>query len=382
MRQPSIVIHKGKKEEKYDLYVEDYVISFIKEKKGMQDAAEILFYGCREENGRKYTIYGAGQDRHITVFDKYDLLEEISCTMKQAEPVFVIREANGSYEVKGYHLFYYDNAEMQDYLIHHDRQENRKSFNRGIPVSSGQAAPSHGPAVTGSRRKASPHYVVSLQMGLVFLVLVAIVINSANSYDKLEQLNQSAAEVFFVMENQEAEKPGDADVAKEEKPNDILVERDESAGKASASDDLLQDSVLRENAGQEKPDEQKELTEKDRQESSTEEDREVEKESEADETRQRLEAEEEPADEQAQTQAAQQEEEDEREEAQEATEKEEGVEALSRNVSSYYEVERGDTLYRISQKIYGDTSHVKKICEANQITDPDNIHYGQKIILP
>ncbi len=75
MRQPSIVIHKGKKEEKYDLYVEDYVISFIKEKKGMQDAAEILFYGCREENGRKYTIYGAGQDRHITVFDKYDLLD-------------------------------------------------------------------------------------------------------------------------------------------------------------------------------------------------------------------------------------------------------------------------------------------------------------------
>ena len=55
---------------------------------------------------------------------------------------------------------------------------------------------------------------------------------------------------------------------------------------------------------------------------------------------------------------------------------------LSRNVARYYEVERGDTLYVISQKIYGDTSHVKKICEVNQITNPDNIRYGQKIILP
>ncbi len=61
---------------------------------------------------------------------------------------------------------------------------------------------------------------------------------------------------------------------------------------------------------------------------------------------------------------------------------EEGVEALSRNVGRYYEVKRGDTLYMISQRIYGDTSHVKKICELNEITDPDNIHYGQKIILP
>ena len=63
-------------------------------------------------------------------------------------------------------------------------------------------------------------------------------------------------------------------------------------------------------------------------------------------------------------------------------EAEEGVEALSRNVARYYEVERGDTLYLISKKIYGDTSHVKKICEMNQITNPDNIRYGQKIILP
>lgn len=30
MRQSSIIIHRGKKEEKYEIYVEDYVISFLK----------------------------------------------------------------------------------------------------------------------------------------------------------------------------------------------------------------------------------------------------------------------------------------------------------------------------------------------------------------
>ncbi len=58
------------------------------------------------------------------------------------------------------------------------------------------------------------------------------------------------------------------------------------------------------------------------------------------------------------------------------------TEALSRNVTRYYEVEKGDTLYTICQKIYGDTSQVNKICELNDISDPDRIRSGQKIILP
>ena len=94
MRQPSIVIHKGRKEEKYELYVEDYVISFLKEKRDMPNTEEILFYGCREKGGRRYTIYGAGLDRHLAVFDKYDLLEEIGCRLTHTDPVFQIGRAH------------------------------------------------------------------------------------------------------------------------------------------------------------------------------------------------------------------------------------------------------------------------------------------------
>lgn len=399
MRQPSIVIHKGKKEEKYNLYVEDYVISFIKEKREIQDAPEILFYGCREENGRKYTIYGAGRDRHLKVFDKYELLEEISCRVTQTGPIFLIKETNGVYEVKGYHVFYYDNAEMQDYLIHRGREKRGESSRQEMYTSVGQAASCQRPGLDERRfsgkmvrndRKANPHYIVSLQLGLVFLVLVAIVINSANSYDKLEQLNQSAAEVFFVMENQEAGEPAALDAesveaAKEEGQNDIIVKRDETINDVSESN-LLQDSVIKENALQEQRNEQGE-TIAGQDENSTEEDKKdtddgTEQQSgEEKNTEEQKETPEDSVDGQAQTD--QQEGKSDSEDKETGTiESEEGVEALSRNVARYYEVERGDTLYMISQKVYGDTSHVKKICEINQITDPDNIRYGQKIILP
>ena len=55
---------------------------------------------------------------------------------------------------------------------------------------------------------------------------------------------------------------------------------------------------------------------------------------------------------------------------------------MSRSVTRYYEIERGDTLYTISEEIYGDISKVQEICELNNISDPDDIRYGQKIILP
>ncbi len=47
-----------------------------------------------------------------------------------------------------------------------------------------------------------------------------------------------------------------------------------------------------------------------------------------------------------------------------------------------YEVAKGDTLYGICVRFYGDLRRAKEICEMNHIEDMDNILYGQKIILP
>ena len=48
----------------------------------------------------------------------------------------------------------------------------------------------------------------------------------------------------------------------------------------------------------------------------------------------------------------------------------------------YYVVRKGDTLRTICFTFYGDYSHVDEICKWNNIEDPDNILYGQKLLLP
>lgn len=48
----------------------------------------------------------------------------------------------------------------------------------------------------------------------------------------------------------------------------------------------------------------------------------------------------------------------------------------------YYIVRKGDTLRTICYNIYGDYSRVDEICRWNNIDNPDNILYGQKLLLP
>lgn len=47
-----------------------------------------------------------------------------------------------------------------------------------------------------------------------------------------------------------------------------------------------------------------------------------------------------------------------------------------------YIIQKGDTLNRISLRNYGTKSYVKKICELNGIENPDRIKMGEKILLP
>ena len=47
-----------------------------------------------------------------------------------------------------------------------------------------------------------------------------------------------------------------------------------------------------------------------------------------------------------------------------------------------YVVESGDTLAMISQKMYGDVSHIEAISKMNGLMNGDLIYVGQKLILP
>lgn len=48
----------------------------------------------------------------------------------------------------------------------------------------------------------------------------------------------------------------------------------------------------------------------------------------------------------------------------------------------YYTVLKGDNLWSIAQKFYGNGSRYKEIANANNLKNPDIIHVGQKLIIP
>ncbi len=375
MEIPSIVVHKGEKEKKYQLYIEDYVISYLKYKTGSLEFAEIFFFGVREENKKQYIIYCAGTDKHDTLFEKYDLLEEVGCRLTQAGPFFFIRETPGVYEIKGYEIFYQKNEEMQNYLVAVKQSEqkteqverNIKSFER---PKTNEAA-----AVFKEKAGGRTQGWISLQLCAIFIILVAIVITSTNSYDKMGQLNQAAKEVFFAMENQSAQ-----------------YDLENAAGKEPESGSLQDGAVTVEEteSGETRTEETEngETRAEETQNGETEAEGLQNGETEAEEMQ-----DEEVKNEEAESAGIKTGEEDEKTTVTDLQDKDvadgkqeettgDGTEALSRNVTRYYKVEKGDTLYKISMEIYGDTSKVEQICKLNQITDPDNIKYGQKIILP
>ena len=61
-----------------------------------------------------------------------------------------------------------------------------------------------------------------------------------------------------------------------------------------------------------------------------------------------------------------------------------GATATSTGSSRYYTIKSGDTLSKIAQEQYGDSSDYTKIFEANRevIGDPDKIYPGQQIRIP
>lgn len=49
--------------------------------------------------------------------------------------------------------------------------------------------------------------------------------------------------------------------------------------------------------------------------------------------------------------------------------------------SNSYVVKQGDTLWLIAKKITGDGSNYKAIAQKNNITNPDKIYVGQKLVI-
>ena len=360
-----------KKENGYFIYVEGYVLSYLQEK--AQEGA-VCFFG--RHAGQRYEIYGAGDREEIAAFQEYARLQELSCSMCDGKPVFTLKQGGRSYEIAEYGVFYQENEAMQQYLLECQRETGEKKTEKRV-----EQPPQ------ASREKTGQHQGwFSVQLAALFLFLVAIVITSTDNYDKLLQLGKSAQQTADTRES------GD--------PVTITVEAEDDEERTVNAGEVIVEQTASDAAAAEGMDEQA-LSEKDSQQETESGQPETktaqpetasasETESSQPETASAPETESSqsetvsvpepgtvPSEAASASEAAET-----AEEQEEMNEGEGNVEALSRNLTRYYEVEKGDTLYTICREIYGDTAKVREICDLNQIADPDDIRYGQKIVLP
>lgn len=383
MESGSAVVGREERK-KYHIYVEEYVLSYLRRESDSLELSEIYFYGSRQEDGRKLYVYGAGRAKGIAAFAEYEPLSELMCRLTQAGPVFLVREPDGECRPSGFQVFYDNNEAMQNYLLEWTgstgkaRTEGKDDRQNKLSV----------PAVfSEEEKKRTPHGAMSVQLCLILVVLVAIVITSTDSYDKMEELNRSAKEVFFAIENQEAE-----EMTKEAGEQEIVVERDTRAQEQTEQDSGTAEKSAEDADSDETADDRTQGTDSDVSDSGTEDSTERDQQEEgvlkpaqesSNESEGQAPAEEKEENSQKEIVSSDEEKEDKEDNTEAAEQSEEdNEEALSRSITRYYEVEQGDTLYTISQKIYGDISRVDKICEVNDISDPDKIRSGQRIILP
>ncbi len=373
MESGSAVVGRDERKKKYHIYVEEYVLSYLRRESDSLELSEIYFYGSRQENGRKLYVYGAGRDKQIEAFAGYEPLSELVCRLTQAGPVFLVREKDGECRATGFQVFYDNNEAMQNYLLEWTGSTGKKWTVEGKGMSEKQPAPLLFPE---EEKKRMPHGAMSVQLCLILVVLVAIVITSTDSYDKMEELNRSAREVFFAIENQEADDQeqnkvyGEADMAGEK---DIVIERSAESFEDTEQEEKKMEETAQTSDSDKLADYQAQDTDMESGDTGIDG---------ANDSGNDSGVEDMAAEEEGMLKSVQ--ETSDQADAQESTEEpeDENEEALSRSITRYYEVEQGDTLFTISQKIYGDTSRVEKICEMNQISDPDKIRSGQRIILP
>lgn len=257
---------------------------------------------------------------------------------------------------KGYYIFYEKNEAMQRFMIDTGDGESidEKEQFEDRAIKSFRAIVQEKKDISGQKRVMTFLYTAS-----TFLVMVVLVIGITliNNYEKMEGLEMALSDISRTLESQEAEE------ALAETEN---VDAGPTAAEPTAAEPTATEPAATEPAAAEvQPAEEaeQEAAEKPEQEAAGETERETAGESEQG-----------SGEESGQEEPKAAEQEEPQQEAQEA--------AAEDAIPEIYTVQKGDTLLGISRRIYGRDDQIDAICSLNGIDDSDRILAGQKLLLP
>ena len=253
---------------------------------------------------------------------------------------------------KGYYIFYTRNEEMQRYMIDTGDSESidEQEHFEDRAIKSFRTIVQEKKEISGQKRVMTFLYTAS-----TFLVMVVLVIGITliNNYEKMEGLEVTLSNISRTLESRE-----DTEIAYAE---NAAVQEEAEAEEAVSPDTAEQPQEAGEQT--EQPQEAGEQTEQPQA-----------------ETGQTGQAQEEAAEQPQPEQPEQTQPEAEQPQAEEAQETQEA--ASQSAVPETYVVQQGDTLLKISRKIYGGDDQIDAICSLNGIDDSDHILVGQKLLLP
>lgn len=271
----------------------------------------------------------------------------------EKEEYVYLFEKGKMHQQTGYYIYYERNECMQNYMV------SLRAAERHPEEFEADRAAKQFRERTGERRqefhrRRSSTLMTCLSLGLM-LVIMVIGVMMLNNYEKMQNMEQVLYQISGKIDQSgEAEEAAQMqEVALAEETEKEIVQTVDEAAPSVSREELTQNI---ESVQQEQP--------KTETEAETEESNQVKTEAEI-----------------VDMQEVQS-------EVTEAEKPQPQVEESTEDVAqtaaqpTVYVIQKGDTLAKICMKYYGNLSCMEEICEMNQIADKDNILYGQKIILP
>lgn len=343
----------------YVLYLEDYVHTFIKKLLYEQEYDDMLgvsvcMYGSsfEKESQNIMVVSGAviAEQAKENDFPKETQLCTALVKLNKDRGIrFEISIKGTKVILDDFYVYYDQNEEMQNYLIEWNSKRHETQTAKSMRRTTDHAA-KLGRLTQAYNKESARVSLVWGAMNVLSLSLVVCVIAygiiSLNSYGKMQSMQESI-DYCMTFVSQNIEKNNDTDVIKREELSPTAAQTQEQAAEIPAQQPS-QLPVEAPNAQIEQKPVQEQMPEGQEQNMQ----------------------EQQAQDAQAQQQEAQN------------VQVQEPIQSINTSVPQYYVVQRGDTLGNICRNLYGDYSRIDEICELNGLEDPDNILYGQRLLLP
>ena len=390
MDLPKNITQIGETNRSCKIYVEDYVISYIKQLNGhaIDKELAVALYGVRkEEAGITYLfLYGAGklnflqrETRHLSqavlqeaekirkkYFDEYEFLGYRLLNGEMVEG-FQVYEQGVSRYIAGYAQFYEKNDSMLHFMLserqeevkpeefHQEKYEavRRRQEERRQDYSNLRNSRSN------SRTGESKLRYMKLTAAAVFVLLCVAGIATLNGGEKWNELQVAARQVIDEMTEKQI-------------PDAMEVANGTARVGTVVAEDKLTDAIRAENEAVASAESLAPVTQNPESTSASSEAPEILPEtvptSEPEITPESTSA---PTEETTQVSAEDS-----------ASEVSAEPETVITPEPIYYTIQKGDTLIGICLSRYGNEARVAEICSINNISNPDDIKTGEKILLP